>query len=250
MPQKGQEENSQNAEQVTRVESKGETNQETSTQPEATQDMSQKGQEEVSKNADQVTRVESKGEAGHHDETSTPPEATQESMTQRGQEGIPHKATVTSDAKLQTEENNTSGLNDENKERQRVGKEESKDHYPKKDAEESGKTPEKEISKEESEVSATVESFPPNNTEKEKGKEMNGKFGDDAERKSDRKGILPESTRTRIKDMAASTTQAVTSLAKRFNKEDKEKLIYTGAAVLVVALGVYASYKYRSSRIP
>ncbi|CAK8564804.1 unnamed protein product [Lathyrus sativus] len=59
-----------------------------------------------------------------------------------------------------------------------------------------------------------------------------------------------ESTRTRIKDMALSTTQAVTNYAKRFNEEDKQKLIYTGATILVVALGVYASYKYCSSCRP
>ncbi|CAK8564805.1 unnamed protein product [Lathyrus sativus] len=69
------------------------------------------------------------------------------------------------------------------------------------------------------------------------------------ENKSDRKSF-GESTRTRIKDMALSTTQAVTNCAKRFNEEDKQKLIYTGATILVVALSVYASYEYRSSRRP
>ncbi|MED6206286.1 hypothetical protein PIB30_025168 [Stylosanthes scabra] len=34
---------------------------------------------------------------------------------------------------------------------------------------------------------------------------------------------------------------------KRFDEEDKRRVIYMGAAVVVVALGVYASYKFRSS---
>ncbi|CAL5201184.1 unnamed protein product [Lathyrus oleraceus] len=74
-----------------------------------------------------------------------------------------------------------------------------------------------------------------------------GDGNEDDEKKSDKKSF-GESTKTRIKDMALSTTQAVTNYAKRFHEEDRQKLIYTGATILVVALGVYASYKYRSSR--
>ena len=47
--------------------------------------------------------------------------------------------------------------------------------------------------------------------------------------------------------MAASASQAVTRLAKGFDEEDKQKLIFIGATVVVVALGVYASYKFRTS---
>lgn len=118
----------------------------------------------------------------------------------------------------------------------------------------------KEITKEEESKGSTttVESFDPpknNNTEKEKGKEeiikMNGEFGGGGAelKKSEKKGIF-ESTRTRIRDMVASTTS---TLAKRFNEEEdhKQKVVYcTGAAaILVVAFGVYASYKSRSSRM-
>ncbi|XP_058782676.1 uncharacterized protein LOC131657232 [Vicia villosa] len=74
----------------------------------------------------------------------------------------------------------------------------------------------------------------PKKTFIEKGKEMiNDKFrddNDDDEKKSNEKSF-PESF-----------------LAKRFNEENRQKLIYTGATILVVALDVYASYKYRSSR--
>ncbi|CAI8595861.1 unnamed protein product [Vicia faba] len=90
----------------------------------------------------------------------------------------------------------------------------------------------------------------PKKTFIEKGKEMiNDKFGEDSDDKSDKKSFR-ESTRTGIKGIALSTTQAVTNYAKRFNEEDKQWLIYTSATILVVALGVYASYKYRSSRRP
>ncbi|KAK2439761.1 inactive protein RESTRICTED TEV MOVEMENT [Trifolium repens] len=226
IPQKGQEEISQH-------ESTPQKGQEEISQHES---IPQKGQEEISQKS-QVTKVESKGKAYH--ETSTQSEGTYESMPQKGEDqGTLNKATDTKDAKLQTEEN-TSRPKDENKEKKRVVREETKDHF-KKTIEET---------KEESKGSVTEETFPLKKTFKEKGKEMiNDKFGDDDdEKKSDKKGIH-ESTRTRIKDMALSTTQAVTNYAKKFSEEDKQKLIYTGATILVVALGVYASYKYRSSR--
>ncbi|XP_004499609.1 uncharacterized protein [Cicer arietinum] len=213
IPQKGQDE-------ISQKESMTENDQEEISQKES---IPQNDQKETSQNS-KLKKVESKEKA--YDETSTPSEATQ------GEEGIHNKATDTKDAKLQTEENSSS-LKDENKEKQRVVKEETKE------------------TKEESKELAIVKTFPPKKTNKEKGKEMiNDKFGgDDAdEKKSDKKGIH-ESTRTRrLKDMALSTTQAVTSFAKRFNEDDKQMLIYTGATILVVALGVYASYKYRSSR--
>ncbi|KAL5056529.1 hypothetical protein RYX36_037211 [Vicia faba] len=174
----------------------------------------------------QVTKVERK-EKSHH-ETSTS-KGTHKSMPQKSQDQeTPNKAADTKDAKLQTQET-TSSQKDENKDNQK---------------------PETE---EESKESAKVETFPPRKTFIEKEKEMiNDKLGDDNyddEKKSDKKSFH-ESTRTRIKDMALSTTQVITNYAKRFNEEDKQKLIYTGATILVLALGVYASYKYRSSRRP
>jgi len=279
MPQKVEEENSQK-DQVAKVDSKGETYHETSTSQEATQEsipqnvqheisqkdslpqkgqeeisqkeslpqkgqeeISQKGQEEISQKS-QVTKVESKENA--HQETSSQSEGIHESMPQKGQDqGIQNKPTDTKDAKLQTEES----VKDENTEKQMVVKEETKDHLKKtieseksQVVDDSSPTLERKT-KDESKGSATVETFPPKKIYKEKGKEMiNDKFGDHDEKK------IHESTRTRIKDMALSTTQAVTSYAKRFSEEDKQKLMYTGATILVVALGVYASYKYRSSR--
>lgn len=49
-----------------------------------------------------------------------------------------------------------------------------------------------------------------------------------------------------FKEVANSASQAVTRLARRFNEEDRQKLIYVGAAILAVAVGVYASFKMRS----
>ncbi|KAK7322486.1 hypothetical protein VNO77_25867 [Canavalia gladiata] len=177
-------------------------------------------------------RDESEEQAGY--ETSNPPEGTEETMPQKGKEGISQKATnYTTDAKLQTEENFV---------QRDAGKEESDDH-PK-------KTLETRKSLEERKGIATVESISTKGIEKEKENEINDKvIGNDvAEKKSDEKGKPESTTRTRIKEVAASASQAVTTLAKRFNEEDKQKLIYMGAAVIVVALGVYATYKLRSSR--
>ncbi|CAI8595860.1 unnamed protein product [Vicia faba] len=202
----------------------------------------------------QVTKVERK-EKSHH-ETSTS-KGTHESMPQKSQDQeTPNKAADTKDAKLQTQET-TSSQKDENKENQKPVNEETKNHLKKTMESEkpqvmndSSPTFEKET-EEESKESAKVETFPPKKTFIEKEKEMiNDKLGDDNyddEKKSDKKSFH-ESTRTRIKDMALSTTQVITNYAKRFNEEDKQKLIYTGATILVLALGVYASYKYRSSR--
>ncbi|AES68370.1 uncharacterized protein DDB_G0290301 [Medicago truncatula] len=233
LPQKGQEE-------ISQKKSLPQKDQEEISQKES---LAQKGQEEISQKS-QVTKVESKENT--HQETSTQSEGTHESNPQKGQDqGIQNKPTDTKDAKLQTEES----VKDENKEKQMVVKEETKEHLKKAIESEkshvvddSSPTLERKT-KDESKGSASVETFPPKKTYKEKGKEMiNDKFGDHDEKK------ILESTRTRIKDMALSTTQAVTSYAKRFSEEDKQKLIYTGATILVVALGVYASYKYRSSR--
>lgn len=53
-----------------------------------------------------------------------------------------------------------------------------------------------------------------------------------------------------IKDMANSASQAVTRLANKFSEEDKQmKLLCAGAAILVVVVGIYASFKLRSITI-
>ncbi|XP_058782677.1 protein RESTRICTED TEV MOVEMENT 2-like [Vicia villosa] len=256
--QKGREEISNTeSESVTQKESLSQKSQEEISQKES---IDEKGREEISQKESidekgreeifqksEVTEVESK-EKSHH-ETPTPSEETHKYMPEKSQDqGTPDKAADTKDAKLQTQKT-TSSLKDENKENQKFVNEESKNHLKKPMESEkpqvmndSPPTLEKETkygSKETAKVKAYIE----------KGKEMmNDKFGDDnADEKKSGKKSFPESTRTRIKDMALSTTQAVTNYAKRFNEEDKQKLIYTGATILVVALGVYASYKYRSS---
>ncbi|XP_061354781.1 inactive protein RESTRICTED TEV MOVEMENT 2-like [Gastrolobium bilobum] len=216
----------------------GISNQETSATEES---MPQKGEKGISQDAT-VTKVESKEEASH--EPSTPPKAIEDSMPQKDQK-LPQKETDTTEAKLQTEEN-FAEQSDENKEKQRVAKEESKDHPKKR------KIPEDDDSlitgnesKKEKKGLATVPCISHENTEEKekKEKEINGEFGADAEKESS-KMAKPESTMKKV------ASQVVTRLRERFNEEDKQKLIYIGAAVVVVALGVYASYKFRSSRRP
>jgi len=162
----------------------------------------------------------------HDGSTLTPEEHTKESMPHKGQEETPPKDTFSTNDKLQGEEKQKA-----------IGKEESEseEEHSKKGLE-SGKAHEKdEEMKEERKGLRTFED------------KMNGKIGNDVGDKSDEKA-LPESTRSRIKQVAASASEAVTGLAKRFNEEDKQKMIYMGAAVLVVALGVYATYKLRLRR--
>ncbi|KAH1249764.1 hypothetical protein GmHk_05G013058 [Glycine max] len=84
----------------------------------------------------------------------------------------------------------------------------------------------------------------------EKGREINGKIGNDVVgRKSDKKAKPDSTTRATIKEVVTSASQAMTSLAKKFNEEDKQRIAYMGTSVLVVALGVYATYKLHS-RVP
>ncbi|KAG5057208.1 hypothetical protein JHK86_012204 [Glycine max] len=86
--------------------------------------------------------------------------------------------------------------------------------------------------------------------EGEKGREINGKIGNDVVgRKSDKKAKPDSTTRATIKEVVTSASQAMTSLAKKFNEEDKQRIAYMGTSVLVVALGVYATYKLHS-RVP
>ncbi|KAG4959353.1 protein RESTRICTED TEV MOVEMENT 2-like [Glycine soja] len=220
----------------------------TSTPPQDTQEsMPQKGQEGIP-SKDTITKVDSKSQVGHEGSTSTPSQDPQESIPQKGQEAIPPNATPTTNAKLQGEEK-FEGEIDENVEKQKVlGKEETKDHSEK--PLESGKPPEKAVvddspKKEGKEESKGLAAF-----EGEKGREINGKIGNDVVgRKSDKKAKPDSTTRATIKEVVASASQAMTSLAKKFNEEDKQRIACMGTAVLVVALGVYATYKLRS-RVP
>ncbi|XP_006582807.1 inactive protein RESTRICTED TEV MOVEMENT 2 [Glycine max] len=245
MDQKGQEGIPQKAT-LNKVESEKHVGQEassTSTPPKDTQESkAQKGQEGI------PTKVDSKTQVAHEaSSTSTPPQDTQESCLKRGQEAIPPNATPTTNAKLQGEEK-FEGEIDENVEKQKVlGKEETKDHSEK--PLESGKPPEKAVvddspKKEGKEESKGLAAF-----EGEMRREINGKISNDVGRKSDKKAKPDSTIRATIKEVTASASQAMTSLAKKFNEEDKQRIAYMGTAVLAVALGVYATYKLRS-RVP
>ncbi|BAT82038.1 hypothetical protein LR48_Vigan07g184800 [Vigna angularis] len=218
MHQKGQGEVEEKSA-TTQVKSEKPVDQEKSTPTKDTEESkSQEGQEETPPK-DDSTKVD------HDGSSSTPEEHTKESMPQKGQEETPQEATCSTNDKLQGEEKQKA-----------IGKEESEEEHSRKGLE-SGKAHEKdEEIKEERKGLRTFE-----------GEKMNGKIGNDVGDKGDEKN-MPESTRSRIKEVAASASQAVTGLAKRFNEEDKQKMIYMGAAVLVVALGVYATYKLRLRR--
>ncbi|KAK8464348.1 hypothetical protein PHAVU_011G184400 [Phaseolus vulgaris] len=143
-------------------------------------------------------------------EALTSPKATSDFVPQKGEEGI------SQNAKNQRE------VNFESSERKRVnGKE-------RKNASASGKPPQK--GKKEGIMDETIGCKIGDRKGKEKV-EMNGKFGD-----------IGSSKWIGIKEVAASASQAVTSLLKGFN-EDEHVLLYTSATVLVLGLGVYASYK-------
>ncbi|XP_027343109.1 protein RESTRICTED TEV MOVEMENT 2-like [Abrus precatorius] len=190
------------------------------------------------KNEKEDTSQPASSDDDHHDTSPTSP---QEPVPQKGEDGISHEAPETK------VESKSSPPREES--------EEQADHEtstPPEATQES--VPEKgKVGTSQTDSKLQTEETCENEEKKqreEKGKGRNGEVGsDDAEEK----GMpQPESTTTmtRIKDVAASASQVVTDLARRFNEEDKQRIIYMGAAVLVVALGVYATYKLRSSPRP
>ncbi|KHN48494.1 hypothetical protein glysoja_040625 [Glycine soja] len=232
---------------ITKVDSKKQVAHEASStsSQDTPESKAQKGQEEIC-TKDTITKVDSKIQVGHEGSTSTPSQDTEESMPQKGQEVIPPNATLAKNGKLQGEEN-SEGEIDENVEKQKlVEKEETEDHSKK--TWESGKPPEKAMVDDSPNKEGKEESKGLGPSEGEKRREINGKIGNNVGKKSDKKAIPESTTRARIKEVAASASQAITSLAKKFNEEDKQRIVYMGAAVLVVALGVYGTYKLRSRR--
>ncbi|RDY11534.1 Protein RESTRICTED TEV MOVEMENT 2, partial [Mucuna pruriens] len=154
------------------------------------------------------------------DETLTLPKATSDdSMPQKGEEG------VSQDAKNQTEERFEKG------EKKRVDREESEN------ASASGKPLPQEGKKELpviDEKSFMTKSGENGVGEGKENVKVNSELGD-----------IGSTQRKGIKEVAAYASHAVTSLVNSFNEEEK-MLLYTTATVLVLALGVYASYRLRS----
>ncbi|KAK7405713.1 hypothetical protein VNO78_07321 [Psophocarpus tetragonolobus] len=181
------------------------------------------------------------------DEALTAPKATSDSMPQKGEEG------TSQDAKNQTREIFESG----EKKRVESG-----------NACESGKPPQK--GERENVMDET--SFITENG-KGKGKEKveindvespKGKGKKKVEHVMDETSFITENGKGKgkekmemndvgsskgkgIKKVADSASHVVTSLVKRFNEEDMHVLLYASATVLTLALGVYVSYKVRSS---
>ncbi|KAE9598326.1 hypothetical protein Lal_00003927 [Lupinus albus] len=184
--------------------------------------------------------VQSKEEVDNN--TSNPPKVEENSMIQKGKEKENvEKERVVKEVITKEETKNTS-------ESRKQCKKDVVERVIKEVTKEGSSTTEKEIKeRERKESSKFEESFVgPKFTmeEKEREKKRKGSFDNIEESYGKCK---PESTVKRIKEVVASASEALTSVTKKFNEEDKQKLIYMGAAFVVVALGVYASYKFRSS---
>ncbi|CAL0311009.1 unnamed protein product [Lupinus luteus] len=183
--------------------------------------------------------VQSKEEVDNN--TTNPPKVEEKTMPQKGQkeENIEKERVVKEVPKEETKNTSESRKHPKNDVVERVVKEVTK---------EGSSATENEIEEERKEPSKVEESFVDpkfsKEEEKEKEKKRKGSFDDIEESYGKR---IPESRFKRMKEVVASASEAVTSVTKKFNDEDKQKLIYMGAAVVMVALGVYASYKFRSS---
>lgn len=80
--------------------------------------------------------------------------------------------------------------------------------------------------------------------ESTKREENDGKFGNFKEGGKGLKDVINFSKGNKV---IASASEVVTRMAKRFNEEDKQMMIYVGAAVLVTTvISVCASYTFRS----
>ncbi|KAE9594010.1 hypothetical protein Lal_00031622 [Lupinus albus] len=191
----------------------------------------QKGQEE---GHDLKSNVQNKEHVEH--DTSNLQKGTKETMPQMGQEVVNEEKERVVKEVTNEDTNKTS----------QSGKQPIKDvveRVVKEVTKENSHTDVREMKEESKESSKDEESFVDPKPENKKKKKFN--FDHETDEESYEKSI-PESTVKRIKEVAASASETVTSLTKRFNEEDKQKLIYMGAAVIVVALGVCASYKFRS----
>ncbi|XP_054818733.1 inactive protein RESTRICTED TEV MOVEMENT 2-like [Prosopis cineraria] len=214
------------------------------------------------------------------DERPTPPEATGESkMPQKYAEEIPAKGTLDDERDKKhrdeikkteetpqkakgesrmpqkyTEEIPPKGtLDDEkNEENQRAEKERIQKEDNKKTSD-AGKAPQKvqtlakEASKEKGKESAMVAS----KSSGLKTPEKREKETDVKTHKVNKRNYGTKESESPIgkgfKNIANSASQAITRLADGFNEEDKQKLLYAGAAILMVAVGIYASFKLRST---
>lgn len=170
-------------------------------------------------------KVTEESKAPQKGQEKTPQKVTTDDEKQKGNEKkVTNKETSTSPAKLMPQ-----------KDKLETKKEDDGKTSQKKE-EDSVETKErKEERKEATKVVADESSGALKTTEKEKKEEMmNGKSSE-------------LRMANGIRNMANSASQAVTKMANRFSEEDKQKLIYAGAAILVVAVGIYASFKLRFS---
>lgn len=90
-------------------------------------------------------------------------------------------------------------------------------------------------------------SFITKSEEDGKGKGEKMEMNDTLDEGNDGKDIIGTSKKKGIKEVATSASHAVTSLVKRFNEEDMMLLYTSATTAIVLALGVYASYKLRFS---
>lgn len=162
-------------------------------------------------------------------ETLTLPKAISDSLPQKGEE------VISQDAKNRREERF------ESSEKKRVDRKDTMEESENVSA--SGKPPQK--GKKEHVMDET--SFITKSEEDGKGKGEKMEMNDTLDEGNDGKDIIGTSKKKGIKEVATSASHAVTSLVKRFNEEDMMLLYTSATTAIVLALGVYASYKLRFS---
>ncbi|KAK4276045.1 hypothetical protein QN277_019037 [Acacia crassicarpa] len=180
--------------------------------------------EKPQKDKEEIPQKGIKEEEKHRDEmaaedASTPEKAEGESrMSQKDQEGTPQEGKLEDEKHKENKKaEKTSEAGKEPQKAQTLAREASKDKGS------SGmKTPEK------------------------RKKEKEVKTGKVNQRIHGKKESDELSIAKGIKDIANSASQAMSRLADKVREEDKQKLLYAGAAILMVAVGIYASFKLRA----
>ncbi|XP_028800303.1 inactive protein RESTRICTED TEV MOVEMENT 2-like [Neltuma alba] len=171
------------------------------------------------------------------DETPTPPEKTGESqMPQKDKEQLPQKG-------IKEEEKHRDEMETKDASTPRKPKGESR--TAQKDQEGTPQKGKLDDEKHEKNKSAEKERIQEDNSKtSEAGKapqKVQTLAGEARKEKGSSSLKAPEKTQ---KETDAKL--AATRLADKFREEDKQKLLYAGAAILMVAVGIYASFKLRS----
>ncbi|KAI9070963.1 hypothetical protein K1719_047074 [Acacia pycnantha] len=177
------------------------------------------------------------------DETPTPPEATtgESEKPQKDKEEIPQKG-IKEEKKHRDEMEAKDASTPENAEGESRMSQKDQEGTPQKGKLEDEKHKENKKAEKTSEAGKEPQKAQTLAREASKDKGSSGMQTPEKRKKESDELSKPKG----IKGIANSASQAMTRLADRVREDDKQKLLYAGAAILIVAVGIYATFKLRA----